>query len=267
MIDNNEEKLTWVAKICVLYTALQNKDTLDAVARYIKASIVHIGFEAVITVLYVAPFVLYSSAGSVQGVIPLSTFFGTVMLNSALIFAGVVLLYLFSLFLYISFSVTSKECHELDIEKHIERLSSFGIVIGALIYCAGGITVAYNPEWFAGTKPIVLSSQEMTHVSVQVTIIGLIWAVQSTMRYCRIAAIINQSPGDTLPIRIKNIATQVLVLCVVALFLLYSFKQIPTSIETFDYYNLILIIYFGIFSAYTSICYSLEINGKYPGEQ
>ena len=265
MNKSKSEKPSLAEKIDKIYSSLKQEHTLDLVLYYFKTSIIHIGFEAVITVLYVAPLVLYSASVSQQAV-SLPLFFGKVLLQCSLIFSIVVVAYLFSLFLYILISLIKIDVAKIEIFKHIRKVSWFGIIAGIIVYFAGGVSVANHPEWFSGMESIKLSSTEMYKVAIRITVIGLIWAFQSTMRYKRVATIIRKPVTKSVYTKLQSVTVQIFVMCVIAFLLLYAFKRIPSPSEMFDYYNLLLVIYFSVYSAYVTACYKLEIKGQFPGE-
>lgn len=266
----NEKKAGHIShadKADKIYLILKEEHALDVVLYYFKTSIIHIGFEAVITVLYVVPFVLYSDAESLRQTFSLPMLFGKVLLNCALIFSIVVFGYLLALYVYIMISLRQIKGTEVEIYKHIRRISFFGIIAGIIIYFAGGITVANHPGWFTGMEPVDLSPAEMFKVGARITGLGLIWAFQSSVRYQRVKYIIKRSTSKSVYPRLKSVTAMAFVMCIIAFLLLYAFKRIPTpSSEMFDYYNLILAIYFGIYSAYVTVCYKLEIREGYPNE-
>ncbi len=254
----------------MLKILLKKQDYFDLVIYYSKVSIIHIAFEAVITILLVAPQVLYKHSVT-KDTLYLSHFFGRVLFNCATIFIVVVTIYLLFLLLVV-LSVKVRNNVTDDIKQKITILSIVGMACGLIIYFIGGLLVANYPDWFAGIEVVVpFPSLVKTSIVIRTIGIGSTWAILSCLRLFRLRRIVGKlvldedsSTNESSIFRLKCIILHVLIMCIIAWLLIRSLKYIP--IDDFDYYNLILVVYFGVFSTYSTASYKLEIHGKYPGE-
>lgn len=273
---NKTQQSTYQHNESMLKLLLQKQDYFDLIIYYSKVSIIHVAFEAVIAILLVAPQVLYNQSVTKEA-LSLSRFFGRVLFNCATIFIVVVAIYLLFLLLIV-LAVKVPQNAKGIINRNITILSLIGTALGLIIYFIGGLLVANHPNWFAGIEVVTtLSPMEKTNIVIKTTGIGLTWGFLSCLRMLRIVPIVGiLSSGEvgeevvgrannaSSIVRLKSIILQALIMCVIAWLLIRSLKHIP--MDDFDYYNLILVVYFGIFSTYSTACYKLEIHGKYPGE-
>lgn len=255
-------------RVARTFVALQKQQALSAVINYIKTSVFHIAFEVVITILYISPQVLYSSAQSDIECIALSLFFRSIMQKCALIFSIVVFIYTLILYFVVAFCHRKYEMgEENEGIDFIKRKSKTAIVLGVLAYIILGLAVGLFPSWFTGIEIGKLSTMEQGFIIIRIIIAGNFWAVLSYIRLQRIIAFLGKKTSDEImKARLNNIVAQGIAICCAAICLVLSFQKIPIFLPEFELYNLILIVYVGIISAYASISYNLEVKGKYPNE-
>ena len=258
------KKRTFFSKLELIYMLICRNDLLGFLLFYFKISIVHIAFEAVFTVLYIAPLVVYPEGSQTISAISLSDFFGNVMLTSAFVFTIIIALYIVILFIWCILVIWHCKPNRFSFWIQIRRITFFGIIVGIIVYVIGGIIVSRFPDVFAGIKVPALTTHQKNSILIRIIFLGIIWAIQSYLRYMRINKNMfktqnsidfsckneNAKPvnENALFFRMLSIVFQAITMCIIVLLLISSYKHIPYSKDTF-----------------VTICYKSEIANEYPG--
>ena len=267
------------SKLSMIYGRLCRESRLSFLLYYAKTSIIHIAFEAVLTVLYIAPLIIYPECFDPDQATPLSIFFGRVLLSCATIFTFIICTYSALLFVCCIFVVLFYKDSSFDFWKEVRRVSFVGIFLGFVLYIIGGFLVSRNPDVFAGMKTPYLLLQQENFIWVMIIVFGGFWAVLSFLRLFQfnkkadaaLSASFDESVccqsinRQSLFFSISSKVAQIVIICIVGVFLLSTMRLIPQTEESFNYYNLILVIYFAVFSTYATLCYKLEISHNFPG--
>ena len=279
-------------KLSESYGYLYVSNSINFVLYYIQINVIHIVFEAILTVLYVAPMVVYSDIYCIENDLELSYFFSRVMLTCANVFLIVTVGYILFLLICCYAAIALRKLNAQNGRECLSFIIIAGILGGILTYTIAGITVSINPSSVAGLELPPPSLRQQNLIIFWIIESGMVWAIQSTFRFLRInwqdamphtqkiysnnlntIILYNNTQKmlnkDALRYRCIGTIVQGIGFCFIVLHLISAIKEIPyvenNGSDFFNYYNLILLVYFTVVSSYITTITKLEIVGNHPG--